>query len=80
MLGFSLLQLVTSEPRAVAIPEAQLTQSLPCSFHVLATQHSIGSVYPDPTKCVSTSDHHHDTSLGFYKDSYLVPPRHGCWR
>jgi hypothetical protein len=29
MLGFSLLQLVTSEPRDVAILEAQLKQSLP---------------------------------------------------
>jgi hypothetical protein len=50
MLGFSLLQLVTSKPGAVAIPKAQLTQSLPCSFHVPATQHGIASVYPTPTR------------------------------
>jgi hypothetical protein len=36
MLGFSMLQLVTSEPKAVAIPEAQPTQSLPCSCSVPA--------------------------------------------
>jgi hypothetical protein len=35
-----MLQLVTSEPKVVAIPEAQPTQSLPCSAvfqHILAT-------------------------------------------
>jgi hypothetical protein len=31
-------------------------QSLPYSFHVLATQHSIASVYPTPTQCVSAFD------------------------
>jgi hypothetical protein len=39
MLGFSLLQLATSKLGVVAIPEAQLTQSLPCStvfWHILA--------------------------------------------
>jgi hypothetical protein len=50
MLGFSLLQLVTSESRAIAILKAQLTQSLPCSFHVPATRRGIASVYPTPTK------------------------------
>jgi hypothetical protein len=36
MLGFSLLQLVTSELGAVVVPEAQPAQSLPCSCGVLA--------------------------------------------
>jgi hypothetical protein len=58
MLGFSLLQLVTSKPRAIAIPEAQPTQSLPYSFHVPATWHGTVSVYLAPTKYVSASDHH----------------------
>jgi hypothetical protein len=31
MLGFSMLQLVTSKPKVVAIPEAQPTQPIPCS-------------------------------------------------
>jgi hypothetical protein len=44
-----MLQLVTSEPKTVDIPEAQPTQSLPCLFHVLTTQHSIASVYPTLT-------------------------------
>jgi hypothetical protein len=35
MLGFSMLQQVTSEPGAVAIPKAQPTQSLPCPCSVL---------------------------------------------
>jgi hypothetical protein len=44
MLGFSLLQLVTSELEAIDIPEAQSKQSLPCSFHVPATRRGIASV------------------------------------
>jgi hypothetical protein len=62
MLGFSLLQLVISESEAVDIPEAQPKQSLPCSFHVPGTQHSIASVCPTPTKYIAASDHHHDMS------------------
>jgi hypothetical protein len=50
MIGFSLLQLVTSESEAVDILNAQPMQSLPCSSHVLATQHSIASVCPTPTR------------------------------
>jgi hypothetical protein len=41
MLEFSLLELVTSEPRVVAIPEAPPTQPLPCSFHAPTTWHTI---------------------------------------
>jgi hypothetical protein len=70
MLVFSLLQLVTFKPKALAIPEAQLTQSLPCSVYVSATRHDIASVYSAPTKYVSTSDHHQGTSLEFVK----IPP------
>jgi hypothetical protein len=70
MLVFSLLQLVTFKPKALAIPEAQLMQSLPCSVYVSATQHDIGSVYSAPTKYVSTSDHHQGMSLEFVK----IPP------
>jgi hypothetical protein len=59
------VQLVTSEPEAVDIPEAQPKQSLPYSFHVPATRHGIASVCPTLTKSISTSNHRHDTSWGF---------------
>jgi hypothetical protein len=49
MLRFSLLSLVTSKPRGVAIIETQLKQSLSCSFHFPTTRHNIVSVYPTPT-------------------------------
>jgi hypothetical protein len=51
MLEFSLLQLVTLKPEVVNIPEVQPTQSLPCSFHIPATRHSIAIVCQAPTKC-----------------------------
>jgi hypothetical protein len=78
MLGFSLLHLVTSKPEAIAISEAQLTQSLPCLFHVLAAQHIIVSVYPSPTQCVSTFDHHLRTFLGFFIGPTLAPSHLAC--
>jgi hypothetical protein len=50
---FSMLQLVTSDPEDVDIPEAQPMQSLPCSSHVPATRHDIASVYsPRPSTFV----------------------------
>jgi hypothetical protein len=52
MLGFSLLQLVTFELGAIAISEAQPTQSLPCSADVPTTQRSIASVHPAPIRLV----------------------------
>jgi hypothetical protein len=67
---FSMLQLVTSDPEVVDIPEAQPMQSLPCSSHVPATQHSIARVYSAWTKYICTSDHHQGTSLEFAK----IPP------
>jgi hypothetical protein len=65
MLGFSLMQLVTSKPGACAIPEAQLMQSLPWLFHAPAKWHIIANVYPSPTQCVSAFDHHLAMFLGF---------------
>jgi hypothetical protein len=50
MLGFSMLQLVTSEPKVVAIPKDQPKLSLPCSFWDPATRHGIASVYLAPTR------------------------------
>jgi hypothetical protein len=70
MLGFSMLQLVTFNPEASDIPEAQPTQPLPCSFHVSTTRHDFAFVYSAPIKYVSTSNHHHGTSLEFVK----IPP------
>jgi hypothetical protein len=67
MLGVSLLQLVTSKPEACWFLKAQLKQSLPCSFHVLATRHSFASVYPTLTKYISTFGYHQGTPLGFHK-------------
>jgi hypothetical protein len=61
MLGFSRLQLVTSEPEDCWFPKAQPTQSLPCLFQL----YSIASVYPTPTKCVYVFDHHLSTFLRF---------------
>jgi hypothetical protein len=78
MLGFSLLQLVTSEPKVIDIPEAQPKQSLPQSFHVPATWHSIANVYPTLTQCVSTFDHHLGTFFDFCRGPSLAPPRLGC--
>jgi hypothetical protein len=52
ILGFSLLQLVTFEPRDIAILKAQPRQSLPCSSQVSATRHSFASVHPVLTRPV----------------------------
>jgi hypothetical protein len=65
-----MLQLVTSDPEPVDIPEAQPMQSLPCSSHVPATRHGIASVYSAPTNYICTSDHHQGMSLEFAK----IPP------
>jgi hypothetical protein len=61
------MQLVTSEPDAIDIPKAQLKQSLPCSFHVPTTRHSLASKYPVPAKYVSASEHHQGMCLDFVK-------------
>jgi hypothetical protein len=52
MLGFSLLQLVTSEHEGVDVPEAQLKKSLPSPFHVPATGHSIANRHPASTRLI----------------------------
>jgi hypothetical protein len=47
-------------------------QSLPCSFHVPVTQHSIASVYQTPTQYISAFDHHLGTFLGFCRGPSLA--------
>jgi hypothetical protein len=78
MLGFSLLQLVTSKPGAVAIPESQPTQSLSCSSHVLATQHSIASMHPTPTRpfCLYLTSWR---ALEVREEFLSCLSRLGCW-
>jgi hypothetical protein len=59
--------------KAINFPEPQSKQSLYWSSHVLSTRHSNASVYPTLTKCVSTSDHHHDPSLGIHNGFLPCP-------